>query len=222
MDQTKTNVFISYSFNSSKDIKKDMANKLEAASYAVNYSEKEDISEKSDEEIWKYLRPRIAGSSVMIVIYSKDFENGKGGKAYPIRDSEFFNSHKSDFQRQGWVYKEIKCALREEKNNAMNGIIVVMPDEIYNQMFSKGICSRTLKESLYLNKELYPPILQENFANKRNGLWTPNCGCCLSILDDSYIPIVKLSIFYSEMDYYIKLVKEKRNNAEQYEITKRF
>lgn len=218
--QTKTNVFISYSFDASREIKEEMAKRLSDASYAVDFSEKHDISDESDEVIWNYLKNRISGSSVMIIIYSRDFERNRGGKAFSVKDSEIYSYGKTPFKKQGWIYREIRCALREEKDNALNGIIVVMPDDIYNQLYSSSSCAKTGTRTVNLNREIYPPILKENYNNKKQGKNTTQCGCCFNIVDDSYIPVVKLSTFNSNMKYYIELAKEKRNHAGDYNIVK--
>jgi hypothetical protein len=67
----------------------------------------------------------------MIIIYSRDFERHLGGKALKLKD-EYMHMHPSenDFRYQGWIYKEIRCALRDGFNNSINGVLVVMPDEI--------------------------------------------------------------------------------------------
>lgn len=218
MPEQKTNVFISFSYDASANKKETLEKKLSESNYAINYSEKVDRSEMSDDTIWKELKGRIAGSSVMIVIYSEDFERNKGGKCLKLKDN--WNYNETPFHRQGWIYKEIRCGLRSQKHNDINGIIVVMPDEIYSKKFTSGYCQNTNTNTINLNKANFPEILLNNYINKRKGLWTPECGCCLSILQDSYIPIIKESTFMSDPKYYIETVKEKRDHVSDYEIKK--
>ena len=216
----KTNIFISYSFHSSKEWKEKLTKKIESSEYAVNYSEKKDISNQTDQKIWEYIKARIYGSSVMIVLYSRDFEYGLGGKALKIRDSAQNSLTKTNFEKQGWIYKEIRCALRHQKGNVLNGIVVVMPDEIWEEKYNSGICSKDKKNTSNLNKGTYPKILAVNYGNKIKKLWKPECGCCFNIFDDSFIPVVKQSVFEKNISHYITSIKGKRTEEKNYIIKK--
>lgn len=217
----KTNVFISFSYDASSKIKEKMEEKLEQSNYAINYSEKEDRSHLEEATIWKNLKDRIAGSSVMIVIYSEDFERGRGGKALKVDDESYYlPNRKNNFEKQGWIYKELRCALRSSKNNKINGIIVVMPDDILDIRYKRCNCNIFYRNVKNISKKHLPPIISNNYCNKKHRSDNWICECSSDTLADSYIPIVSQSNFEKNPKYYIELVKEKRNHVDDYNIVK--
>lgn len=216
---SKTNLFISFSFDSSIEIKEHIVSELKRRDIIADYSEKVDRSMYSDQTIWSSLRDRIVGSSVTLVIYSRDFLRGSGGKALSIDDASEYSSQISDPQfKQGWIYKEIRASLADEQNNPTNGIIVVIPDDYVNDIFSWGTCKTTGSRVRSINSNQLPPIIYENIFNIRNSFNSHECGCCYDRNYGSYISIIKLSDFLSDPESYIEIARNKRKESNKYEI----
>ena len=196
----KTNIFISFSFSSSNNYKEELESLLEESNYAINYSEKIDRSKQSDHTIWKYLKTKIYNSSIMLLIYSKDLEKGYGGKACKFKDGREYLFTKgflegSAFSHQGWIYKELRCALANGFNNRINGILVIVTDNLWNSKNINNI-----------------PILKHNYKNRKTMTWDD--------FEDSFIPLVKMSDFINNKYNLIQKIRDKRNNYEMYRIIK--
>ena len=217
----KSNVFISFDYKKSNEYKEKLVNKLIDLNIISDYSEKDDKSKCSDEEIWKNLKKKISGSSVMIVVFSKRLVKDYGGKGCMIQDKYKNNSTLNAFRKEGWVYKEIKCALRQAKNNFINGVLLIVPDSLWNWIYSYDKCSVCNAETITLNKSRVPEIIYNNHSNINIKHRHSNCPGHYDSLYDSYIPIIKTSFFEDKPKFYIDLVKAKREKANEYDIVKK-
>ena len=183
---SNTNVFVSFSFEEENlKIVNKIIKTLENNKQTINYSEKEDRSDSTDETIWKYLLNRIHGSSVTIVVLTKDLLTTNRHKI----------SSGNQWNKCGWVYKEISASLRNWKNNNISGIIVVYDDEL---------------EFFLRNKNYKIAKIIDHNRNNIKGNY--------SNLDKDYISIVSLTSFLNNPVSIINNVKHKRKYYEYYNI----
>ena len=208
----KRNTFISFSYeNKNLALINEIKGILEKKGIAVDYSEKVDRSDHTDETIWKYLEKRIKGSSVTIIILTKDlFEE---------------NTHKLDYKKgsfleSGWRYNEQSGSLRNWNLNNINGIIAVYEPEAetYVKSNNKSTCICCLNENvtkINLRKE----IIRKNMfnINKKNKT-NKNCDNYDS-KNDHFISLISLKNFKNDPAKYIDNAIDKRDkqiNDENY------
>lgn len=119
----KTTCFLSFSHEeSNRKLFEEMKNFITQKPNLINYSEREDKSDFSDETIWKYLLDRISGSSCTIFLFTNDL---LGINRYKIEYK------KNDFLNSGWIYNELSASLRNWENNKINGVVCVLCDNIH-------------------------------------------------------------------------------------------
>lgn len=208
----KRNTFISFSYeNKNLALINEIKGILEKKGIAVDYSEKVDRSDHTDETIWKYLEKRIKGSSVTIIILTKDlFEE---------------NTHKLDYKKgsfleSGWIYNEISASLRNWNGNKINGIIAVYEpeSETYVKSNNKSTCTCCLNENVTTIK-LSREIIKTNMfnINKKNKT-NKNCDYYDS-KNDHFISLISLKKFKNNPAKYIDNAidkREKQMNDENY------
>lgn len=143
---TSNNVFVSFSFeNENINFVNNLINLIKKENYINDWSEKEDRSHCSDNKIWEYLLSKIKKCSITVVALTEDL----------LTYNRYKISHKlNSFLKSGWVYNEISASLRDWSGNRINGIIVVIPDYLENQI-----------RLLDANNQL-PKIIQLNRKNK--------------------------------------------------------
>lgn len=185
-----------------------MAEFLRKNGLVVDYSEKTDYSDYSDEMIWNSLQNRIKGSSVTLLILSEDLVLERKGEAG------------YGFKNSGWVYREISASLRDWENNRINGVVAVAPDDFYDKItYNGGNCiSCGLNHTNYNNDKLNEILLENRFNVKSK---FKKSTCAYDKLDDSYISIVKMSDFIENPKIYLDNAYEKRNrqiNNKEFEI----
>lgn len=196
----KRNIFISFPFEEQKYMKDKIVNKLYGKNLVVDYSEKIDRRHTTDEYIWQNLLTRIKGSSITIVIHDKSL-TGYGGKA----EYDSLSYNKSDrFHNSGWVYKEIVASLRDWEGNRINGIIYLIPDNLWQSV----VISDWNGNEKIISSSI-PKIILANIENNK------------FFSKDGYILIVKESIFLSNPEFFIEKAYEKRRRQienKEYEI----
>lgn len=178
---------------------------------AADYSEKDDKSHLTDETIWKHLLKRVKGSSITVVILSRDLIFHKGEAS-------------SNFAASGWVYKEMQASLRDGIENRINGVVAVVEDDFYDQIVTTRYCSLCGKWHKEYNKNLLNEIIHENTFNVKKSYGTHR-NCAYNELHDSYITIVKVSEFLQYPNFYIDNAWEKRQrqiNKKEFEIKNGF
>ncbi len=126
MNNKKITCFISYSHDEANTKKFNKINELISNSNnCINYTERKDKSEFTDEIIWNYLHSRISGSSCTIVLLTDDLMT---------RNKYKIDYKPGDFLGSGWVYNEISASLRDWKDNRLNGIVCVVDDEWWDRI----------------------------------------------------------------------------------------
>ena len=108
--------FISFSYTEENhQLKNKVANFMSSKGLALDYSEKEDRSDTSEENIWRNLHSKIKSSSVTLLLFTDDLLYENSRKMNQGRD----------FMDSGWIYKELSCSLRDWEENRINGILVL-------------------------------------------------------------------------------------------------
>ena len=203
MTETKRKIFISFSYTDrNKQIKENLAGVLEEEGLIIDKSEREDKSQHTDETIWKHLEKRIKGSTITIVLLTKDlFEENKHKLDYSPKG----------FLDSGWIYNEISASLRNWNENKINGIIAVYESDaetyIQQRVISSCLhCNGCYTTSIVLSAEI---IKKNKFNINPNFKTNKNCEQ-FSLEKDSFISLVSLEDFKKEPSRYIKIALEKR------------
>lgn len=200
------NIFISFPYDETKYLKEKIKNLL--SDFTIDYSEKEDRSDTTNENIWNKLYKRIKGSSITIVIHDPSLVNFKKKAKY---DSNSYDKSER-FHNSGWIYKEIVASLRSSQNNQINGIIYLIPDKYY-----KEIVSFDINHCRSIDSSKIPEIISKNRFNHKKSYKLNSSICC----EDSYIDIIKESDFFNNSKKYIDEVYDKRTKQiknEEYKI----
>lgn len=198
----KRNIFISFSFNENHKWKKELINFLRNHDLIVDYSEKKDWREEGDEKVWKELSKRIKGSSITILLFSKDL-SGEKGKCELV----------DNFKISNWIYKEISLSLYDGNKNRINGIIV-----LYKNNLMKKNCNNKHVSTLHFNEEMLPKIIKENRFNIKDKFKSKETNDLYDVLKDHYISVISWEQFIKNPNKYIENSFEKRtkqiNNKE--------
>lgn len=199
----KRNTFISFSYDE-KNLRflEEIKNILKKEDVIIDYSEKEDRSNFTDETIWKYLEKRIKGSSVTIVLLTKDlFEENK-------HKLEFKSGN---FLESGWIYNEISASLRNWDENKINGVVCIYDEgvERYIMENRSSNCPHCF-QSTVADFILKPSIIIQNMFNI-NSKFKLNKNCKFFDLEhDSFISIISLKDFKESPSKYIDNAFDKR------------
>ncbi len=175
-------------------------------------SDGEDLSELSEETIWKKLKNRIYDSTLTIVMISKNMKSWKADK-------------------DQWIPREISYSLKEisrtdtsgnevaSKTNAVLAIIVPDSNNSYTYYTYKKMCCDSGCRVLSTYKLF--DILKNNMFNVKEKD-TNDCtdGSKVYYGDCSYITSVNWDDFIKDADLYINKAYELQNNIEDYEICK--
>lgn len=173
----------------------------------------DDLSQLSDETIWKKLKDRIYDSTLTIVFISP-------GMKEPWKS-----------ERDQWIPWEISYSLKETsrtngsgdtvycRSNAM--IAVVLPDSSGRYGYyleSKDCCSSTC--IMHHTNRLFE-IMRKNMFNKNDGRKkTCNLGDTVWTGECSYIEAVKWSDFIKDASLYIDRSFNRRERIDEFDITK--
>lgn len=167
MNNKKITCFISYSHDEANTKKFNKINELIGNSNnCINYTERKNKSQFSDETIWNYLHDRISGSSCTIVLLTDDLMT---------RNKYKIDYKPGNFLDSGWIYNEISASLRDWKDNRINGVVCVIDDEWWDRISlnksedGSGWATWNLKhelpEILDKNKEYIIFTKYSNFIN---------------------------------------------------------
>ncbi len=177
-------------------------------------SEGEDLSDLSDDTIWKKLKGRIYDCSVTVIFISPG-----------MRDWE-----KKD--RDQWIPWEVSYSLKETSRRNKNGVsikshsnamvAVVLPDSTGSYSYyleSKSCCSGGC--TMHHTNRLFAIIKKNKFnrvkhasnrkCDNKNTIWTGTC---------SYIEAVKWSSFIKDYQKNIEKAIERKDNIDEYDICK--
>lgn len=176
-------------------------------------SDGEDLSNLSEETIWKKLKDRIYDSSVTVVFISPG-----------MRDTR-----KKDEEQ--WIPWEISYSLKEVSRKNKNGdavtsrsnamVAVVLPDEngSYSYYLEKKNCCTSGCTTHHTDK-LFSIIRKNKFNLKDANKKVCSTGSTIWYGEFSYIKAVKWNDFISNYSTYIESACERQNNIDDYEICK--
>ncbi|MTI67938.1 MAG: hypothetical protein FH753_15235 [Firmicutes bacterium] len=176
-------------------------------------SDGEDLSQLSEETIWKKLKDRIYDSTLTIVLISKNMK-------------DIFKTEKNQ-----WIPREISYSLKEtshtdssgnsvtSKTNAMLAIVIPDRNDSYSYYTYKNTCCDTKCRTLLTNTLF--SILQKNMFNiKSPDKDDCESGSTIYHGDSSYIPSVEWDTFINNIDTYIDKAYEIQDNIDNYNIYK--
>lgn len=192
------NTFISFSYTDSNiRLKNLIVNTLSNNSLTFDYSEKEDRSNFSDQNIWINLEKRIKRSSITILLYTDDllYEN-----KYKLLQGNSFNE-------SGWIYKELSCSLRDWEQNRINGLLII-----------DCTSNRNIKNLLYSNQlDILSCNINNVYGRREVGMRIDNSKYNMN---DSYIVVCTLEEFSSNPRLYLNMSYEKREIQINYKCFK--
>ena len=179
----------------------------------INKSEAsdEDISHLSEDTIRQKLNDKIYDSTITIVLISKNMKEEKS-------------------ERNQWIPREISYSLTENnrggRTSHTNAVLaVVIPDDTYDYgyLVENNPCN-SCSSVTWKHGELFN-ILSKNMFN-RNVKKKDQCtnGVCGSTFhrdnDHSYIHLVTWDNFINDMNWYINLSTEIKENISDYDVQK--
>lgn len=219
-------IFISYKY-SDTDVHSLETNNTTVRDYVdklQNYIEKysdhiykgesndEDLSEYSDDCIWKLLKERIYDSTLTIILISPSMNNG-------------------DKERNQWIPWEISYSLKEinrkDKNgneissfsNALLAIILPNKNGSYSYYFENMKCCQNGCNS-YSTYKLFPIMKKNMFNIKQPDNYICSDDSVIYRGDSSYITNVTWDNFINNPEKYIEEAYSIQSAIEKYNITK--
>lgn len=170
-------------------------------------SNNDDLSYLSENELWERLKDRIYDSSVTIVIISPRMKM----------------SNKTD--KSQWIPWEISFSLKEttrndrvSRSNAMLAVVLPDSNNSYEYFFKDTYCQNCSCQTLLTNTLF--DILRNNMFNKKTKTRKDCDKTTVYTGIISYIECVKWTDFTSSPQYYIDEAIKRKNNIDDYEITK--
>lgn len=173
----------------------------------------EDLSNLSEETIWKKLKDRIYDSSITVVFISPGMK-------------ESWQTEKNQ-----WIPWEISYSLKEVSRKNKNGdaitsrsnamVAVVLPDE--NGSYSYYLESRSCCENgctTHHTDKLFTILRKNKFNLKDANNKVCDTGSTIWYGESSYIKAVKWSDFISNYSTYIESACVRQDNIDDYEICK--
>lgn len=113
------------------------------------------------------------------------------------------------FYQKGIEYEEILTSLNHNRKEYIKGIVAVVEDELYENLFITYQCSDCGKAHNYLKENEMIGILRNNMMNVKDN-YRKNGICTFDWMEDSYISLVRLSDFEKNPTFYIDNAKEKK------------
>ena len=196
-------VFISFRYKDGNIYKEYLSKLFSNSDDVINCSESEDRSGMSEDTIKRYLYGKLKNTSVTIVLLTPEAINHKriyNGFTYVYDD---------------WIYDEIKYSLDNRENNRCNGLIAVYTPEAKNMVIdnSQNNGITTIKNFNNLVRKNMFNIKKTYKHNSKDGVYDAKL--------DHYCSFVSWDEFVKNFDTYITIAEAKRNNKEQYDISKR-
>ena len=193
------NVFISFRFKDGNGYKEELADMLDRDDDTVDYSEDEDRSDMSDETIKEYLYKKLRRSSVTIIILTPEAINHK---------KDIFGNY------DDWMYDEIRNSLEDRENNRTNGLIAVYTPEAADNLVSKSADGTvTVKDVDNLFRKNMMNVKDAYKKNPNPGIYNRDY--------DSYCSLITWNEFTGNIDKFIDIAAEKKENRDHYNIVKR-
>ena len=196
-------VFISFRYKDGNKYKEYLSKLFSDSDDVINCSESEDRSRMSEDTIKRYLYSKLKNTSVTIVLLTPEAINHK----------KVFNGY--NYVYDDWIYDEIKYSLDDRENNRCTGLIAVYTPEaknlVINSSSNNGVI--TIKSFNNLVRKNMFNIKKTYKHNSKEGLYNANL--------DHYCSLVSWEDFVKDFDFYIALAEQKRDNKDQYDISKR-
>lgn len=193
------NVFISFRYSDGNKYKEYLSSLFDKHSDTIDYSEDVDRSQMSDFTIKQFLYGKLRRSSVTVVLLTPSAVNHK-------------KNWRGDYD--DWMYDEIRYSLENREGNRTNGLIAVYTPEAANLLVNidnSGTVYVKDVDNLFRKN-----MMNVKYQYKKN----PNVG----LFDrdyDSYCSLIKWDDFKNNIGKYIDIAIEKRNNLDNYVLTRR-
>ncbi|MDR0926382.1 MAG: TIR domain-containing protein [Ignavibacteria bacterium] len=179
----------------------------------INKGEKddEDLSDKSDDQIWELLKEKMYDSSITLVIISPNMKE--------------LNKR----ERNQWIPWEISYSLRRttrgDKTSDTNAILaVVLPDsnDNYDYFITQSTCQYCNDTITSSKTQSLFGILHKNMFNKSNPIKCKKDRRCNCYCDEnnSYISVVKFEDFIENYNDYFDIAISIKDNIQKYNVTK--
>jgi len=197
--------FISYKYSEAQRLRDEIINALgdDARYYSGETADSPDLSGTTVENIKNILKDDIYGTSVTIVIMSKNIKQSK------------------------WIDWEIEYSLkeieREDRVSRTNGVVgvIMKHDGSYDWLITNKISDDDDCSIRTTNSSLLYKVINENRYNLL-GENKYSCEICktYNYLDGSYISLIKEEDFLSNPDKYIENAYQKSKDISNYKIVK--
>lgn len=200
------NVFISFRYEDGIDYKNELSKILDKSSILYDVSEDEDRSNMSEDTIKQYLYKKLRRSSVIIVLLTPKAVN------YRVKSGKY----------DDWLYDELRYSLEDREENRTKGVIAVYTDSALPYITEKSshYCEKCKKTSeVNIIKDFYN-LVKKNMMNVKKEYKVNQCEGIFDSNYDSYVSLVHYSDFIQNIDFYINIAIEKKENNFKYDIYK--
>jgi len=200
------NVFISFRFEDGNDYKDKLSKLFDANVDTIDYSEDVNRTKMSEPVIKEHLYKKLKRSSVTIISLTP--------KAV---------SYKIDIHGNidDWIYDEVRYSLEDRENNRTNGLIAVYVPEAKDLLLRANQhkcdkCTGYQITTIFEQENLF----RKNMMNVKEKFKKNMCANIYNSDFDSYCSLISLDQFEKNISRYIDIAIQKRENIEQYNITK--
>lgn len=200
------NVFISFRYEDGIDYKNELSKILDKSSISYDVSEDEDRSNISEDTIKQYLYKKLRRSSVIIVLLTPK------ATTYRVKNGKY----------DDWLYDELRYSLEDREDNRTKGVIVVYTDSAFPYIIDKSqhyceVCKKTSEVNIIKD---FRNLVRRNIMNVKKEYKKNQCDGIFDSNYDSYASLVHYSEFIQNVDFYIKVAIEKKENKFKYDIYK--
>lgn len=178
--------FISYHHKNEQDLKNGIIQKFGGEDFIdSSVADGEINTELSEDEIMRIIREDYLHNSTVTVVLV----------GWETAQRPFVNS-------------EIQASLRDTSKNKHNGLLAVIRDDLYNEIYTSGTCSDCGVVVRNRNNAFYENYIP-NLIKKNHTYYGDKCHYNSK---DVYCAVVKYSNFISNPELYIDEAFEKRDN----------
>lgn len=196
--------FISFRHSDGNEKKEDLQKKFKELKYVIDKSESGDHSDKTDDQIWEILKPKLKDTSITVVILTPKAVNYKRNFLGKIDD---------------WLYDELRYSLEDRENNRTNGVIALYTEEVENSIFSgSDYCSDCEAHHTMVNN--FDNLVRKNMFNVKDEYKYSTCSSYNS-LEDNYISLISFDDFIENPQKYIDNAIAKRDRQDEFKPVKR-
>ena len=211
------NVFISFRYADGHEYKDELASLFDTSEDTVDFSEDEDRSQMSDDDIQRFLYGKLKRSSVTIILLTPK------AIRYNVKTQQIPYSYQSDTVIDDWIYDEVRYSLEEREGNATNGLIAVYVPEAEKYLFQRTNhrCSVCNKDSEVLSMLDFNNLVRRNMMNIKPDYKTIKCIGVYDADWDSYCSLIAYDEFRQNFADYINRAIKKRGELYKYNLCKR-